>query len=46
MDFHAVVDATALAPRSSFVRIATGRDATVIDGGLPDDDLGRLVVLG
>ncbi|MCF6377365.1 transglutaminase family protein [Nocardioides KLBMP 9356] len=78
MDFHAVVeahvdggwhvvDATALAPRSSLVRIATGRDAAdtaflatvrgdvrldrsevtaVVDGDLPDDDLGELVVLG
>lgn len=78
MDFHAVVeahvddgwhvvDATALAPRSSLVRIATGRDAAdtalmatvrgdvaldrpevtaIVDGGLPDDDLGRSVVLG
>lgn len=78
MDFHAVVeahvgggwhvvDATALAPRSSLLRIATGRDAAdtafmatvrgdvaldrsevtaVVDGGLPDDDLGTLVTLG
>ncbi|PKH44014.1 Transglutaminase-like superfamily protein [Nocardioides alpinus] len=77
MDFHAVVeahvaggwhvvDATALAPRTSLVRIATGRDAAdtafmatvfgnvsldrstvtaVADDGLPDDDLGQLVVL-
>lgn len=77
MDFHAVVeayaaggwhvvDATALAPRSALVRIATGRDAAdtafmatvrgdvaldrsevtaVADDGLPDDDLGQLVVL-
>ena len=77
MDFHAVVeahvaggwhvvDATALAPRSSLLRIATGRDAAdtafmstvfgdvaldrsevsaVADDGLPDDDLGQLVVL-
>lgn len=77
MDFHAVVeahvaggwhvvDATALAPRSSLVRIATGRDAAdtafmatvrgdvaldssevtaIVDDGLPDDDLERLVAL-
>lgn len=77
MDFHAVVeayvsdgwhvvDATALAPRSTLVRIATGRDAAdtafmttvngnawldssivtaVANGGLPDDDLTKLVTL-
>jgi len=77
MDFHAVtealvdgrwlvVDATCLAPRSSLLRIATGRDAAdtafltstgttlelvsldvsaTTEGDLPDDDIGRDVVL-
>ena len=43
------LDATALAPRSTLVRIATGRDAAdtaVADDGLPEDDVKRLVVLG